>query len=127
MKERKKTENLKYKEKLKLKRLVNTTFNARMKSDQCKWQKRSREKKKKKENKQRVKAKSAKETPKTRKPNSYTVFDSLRKKATRLSKQMPESPTSWVKTVGHLIKKATPRRKSKLLTVAGSSEVNDNL
>lgn len=59
-------------------------------------------------------------TPVTRKSlqNTLRTIDSssrIRKQAERVRRQLPESPKSWVNTMSHIIKNATPRRRGELL------------
>ncbi len=114
-KERKKEENKRFKEKRKLKVKTDEAFRKGEKirkavENRKNYLKRKR-KRQQEENQQQEKQARVQFDPKPKKDNPAT-----RKRVQRLRKRLPNSPSTWVETVSHLIKNSTPRRKQGLMS-----------
>jgi myosin heavy subunit len=112
LKENKKLQNKTYKKKLKKMRQSNENLDKVCKIKQNLWKQKNRKKK--------MANKSITTTSVTKKSlqNTLRTIDSssrIRKRAERVRRQLPESPRSWVYTISHIIKNATPRRRGELL------------
>ena len=114
LKQNKKIQNQAHKTKLKERRTLNTQFNKQYKEKQRQWQKNSRKRKKDKKEVGLNKDLESNQKIENRPVNVSDSGSSLRKRAQRTKKQLPQSPNAWASTLKHIIKNATPRRKGLL-------------
>ena len=112
-KEKKQEENKRYRLKLKEKRQANEQFNDKIKRQERNKKRRQRrliKQKMERENRPAANDSAIKRKISTKKRSAAAI----RKRAQRLRNSLPEDPKSWAETVTHVIKNATPRRKSML-------------
>ena len=109
---KKKAENKAYKSKIKELREQNESFNNAFKQKQKLWKKNSRERKAEK-NKEQTKETST-VTEKSSNMKGSNKPSTIRKRAQRVKKILPDSSVGWASTMKHLINNATPKRKSLL-------------
>ncbi|XP_060560787.1 uncharacterized protein LOC132720637 [Ruditapes philippinarum] len=123
LKEKKKTENKAYKSKQKLKRENDENFDRECKVKQRKWTKDSRKRKSKTLNIETANTNGQVRYSCKKKVDQHST---LRKRAERVRKSLPEDSNYWAKTMSHIIKHATPKRRS-LLNLSTSSPGTENL
>lgn len=126
---KKKAENKAYKAKLKEKRKQNQAFDNEYKEKQKMWW-RSSQKSKKAKAKANEKAKMlTSQTPmsQTSKGRKSSKSSTIRKRAERVRNTLPENSEAWASTMEHLIRNATPKRRSLLLTSDSGSTMSTPL
>lgn len=111
-------QNQKSRQKIKDARASDPSFDRKMKMAQKTWKKNQR--RREQEKKAKKESDNQKKTTKLTESESCTAGPSsstTRKRAQRVKEKLPSSPQSWAQTMKHVIKHATPRRKSMIQEV----------
>lgn len=121
-KNKKKQENKTYKAKIKAERKENHDLDEMVKERQRIWKQKSRKLEAKKKKLQKTSEdKDTTSITKNKRRTIQVTQASTRKRVQRVRQLLPESPGAWANTVSHLIKNATPRRKSKLMSFSSTA------
>ncbi|CAG2233033.1 unnamed protein product [Mytilus edulis] len=121
-KNKKKQENKTYKAKIKAERKENHDIDEMVKERQRIWKQKSRKLEAKKKKLQKTSEdKDTTSITKNKRRTIQVTQASTRKRVQRVRQLLPESPGAWANTVSHLIKNATPRRKSKLMSFSSTA------
>lgn len=119
---KKQAENKAYKAKLKEKRKQNPSLDNEYKEKQKRWFKSFY--KRKADKKQNEKVQKEANVSGAKSQHNQTA---IRKRAQRVKNLLPGSPKAWASTMKHLIRNATPKRKSMLLTEENKSTTKTNV
>ena len=141
MKLKKRQQNKLYKDKMRELRTVNEMVDDKIKKDQRRWKHKSREIKKRSAKKnvqdttiQKNNGTSTPNTPNISSPPSSSPVQAcvsssaqIRKRAQRVKQKFPDTPDRWASTLNHIIRNATPRRRSMItMTNATDQHTADN-